>query len=85
MKYKITYHEIQSDHILAVPEAVNSEIVEADSLSKIDKHICSKKDWNGNNYRRASATDKKMFGFDYISSTGGVKVKKYRFAKVKKL
>ncbi len=85
MKYEIRYHEIMSDHILAVPEFVRKEVVEAPSLAKLDKYIKSKKDDYGHPFRKASASDKRLFGFDYISKSGAVKYKRYKPPKVKKI
>lgn len=85
MKYEIRYHSIQSDHILAVPQFSHKEIVEAATPQKLRKYIESKKDEYSSPYKKADAKSKKMFGFDYVSSAGGVKVKRYKPPKVKKI
>lgn len=73
-RYKINYHSIQSDHILATPEFTHSEIVEVDSDEKLQEYIESKTDGYDNHFKKE---DKPFFGFDYISRTGGVKVEEY--------
>ncbi len=83
MKYKIKYHYIMSDHILASPEFHHSEIVEAKTRADLDKYIKSQKDDYGNHFKKAKS--KKMFGFDYTSRVGGVKVEVYKPPKVKKV
>lgn len=85
MRYEIRYHSIQSDHILAIPEFSHREIVDAASPEKLRKYIEGQKDEYGNRYKKAKFKDKKMFGFDYVSSAGAVKVKKYKPPKVKKI
>jgi hypothetical protein len=80
VRYKIKYHSIQSDHILAVPQFSHSEIIECDSKVRLDTYIRSQKDEYGHHYKKGG----KQFGFDYTSNAGGVKVKPYR-PKVKKI
>jgi hypothetical protein len=85
MKYKITYCEIQSDHVFAVPTPYNSEVVDADTWEDLDKYILSKKDGYGHKYRKADKKRRTAFGFDYTSNAGAVKVTKYNNIKVKKI
>lgn len=73
MKYKIEFHSIQSDHMLAMPELDYIEYIETNSPLKLKKYIESKKDSYGNYFKF-----KKEFGYDYISRAGGVKVKLYK-------
>ncbi len=82
-KVKIEYHSIQSDHILAFPEFDHSEVVEYETPRKLQRYIESKKDDWGNYYKKPDK--KKSFGFDYVSRTGGVKVKPYKPTKIKKI
>lgn len=91
MKIKISYHSIQSDHILAVPEFTHSEIVEATGLNdkKLIKYISGQTDWYGNRFRKLGNSDKDKFikrmGFAYTSPAGGAKVEEYKAPSVKKL
>lgn len=82
MKIKIEYFEIQSDHILAVPEFFKSELVEADSLEdqKLVDYITSKTDGYKNHFVKEN-----IMGFNYTSRTGAVKVSEYVEPTVKKL
>lgn len=79
MKYKIKYYEIQSDHILAVPQFSSEEIIEADSLASVDKYIRKK------GYFKAKPATKENFDFDYTNSWGAVKIKRYLPPKVKRI
>ena len=85
MKYEIRYHEIMSDHILAVPQFSHKEIIDAATPSAVRSYVESKKDGYGNHFKEASTRIKKLVGFDYTSSAGAVKVKKYKAPKVKKI
>jgi len=78
MKYEIRYHEIRSDHVLAVPEYTHKEVVDS-TLPKIDKYLRKK------GYNRAGARTKKIFDFDFTNNWGAVKVKKYQPPKVKRI
>jgi len=82
MKYEIRYHEIMSDHILAVPEFSRKEVVEADTQRDLRKYIEKQKDGWGNPFKKSKD---KFAGFDYISRAGGIKVKVYKPPKVKKI
>ena len=69
-----------SDHILATPEITSEEVVSAKSREYLDKYIEGKKDFYGHSFKKES-----RYGFDYISATGGVKVKKYTPQIIKKI
>ena len=87
MKYIIEYYWIQSDHILATPDYGKSETVECNSIKELDDYLSKQHDpWNKKNYyKKATEEEKKMFGFDYISRQGGVKIEKYKSPKFKKI
>jgi hypothetical protein len=85
MNIIISYHTIESDHVLATPEFTHSEVIEALGFDdpKLIKYIESKTDGYGHKFKK-----KKNFGFDYISRAGGVKVEEYKELekpKIKKL
>ena len=72
-KWVISYHSIQSDHILATPQFDYAEYVEG-TEQKVIKRIKSKTDGWSNPYRKAD----EMFGFDFISNQGAVDYKEYK-------
>ena len=78
--FKIEYHLIQSNHILAIPEFSSEEFVNVDSEEKLQEYIESQKDSYGNSY-----TKNESFGFQYISHAGGVKVREYKKPLIKTL
>ena len=81
MYYKIKYYEIGYDAgLFSLPEFSHEEIVEAYNLKNVGEYILSKKDNLDNKYEKD-----KSFGFDYISKRGGVKIKKYKPPKIKKV
>jgi hypothetical protein len=69
-----------SDHILATPEVTSEEVVSSKSRERLDKYIEGKKDFYGHSFKKES-----KYGFDYVSVTGGVKVKKYIPRIIKKI
>ena len=79
VKYEIRYYLIKSDHFLAIPEFSHKEIVKT-TFKNLQKYIESKKDAYCNHYKK-----KKSFGFDYVSNTGGVKVKLYKEPIIKRI
>lgn len=79
MKYLVRYYWIQSDHILATPEFHHEEIIECSGPREIKEYVEKQSDGWENKYKQ-----KKSFGFDYISSQGGVKVSEYN-PKIKKI
>ncbi len=75
MKYQIDYYNLEfGAHIFSVPQYTNSEHVEVDSEEKLFDYISTKKDLYGGIFKK---DDTKFMGFDFISNSGGVKVKKY--------
>lgn len=84
-KYEIRYYEIQSDHILAMPEFHHKEVVEAKFYNEALAYIRKQKDGYGHKYRLATDEEHKMFGFDFHSAAGAVKIRKYKPRKVKQI
>jgi len=85
MKYIIEYYEIKSDHLLAKPEFDRQEIVEVNSIKKLNRYIMSKKDMYGNKFKIVEGESKKLFMFDYISNQGAIKIKKYHEPNIKRI
>jgi len=80
-KYKITYCEVpHGGGIFAMPEPIGSEIVESETADKLQSYIESKKDAYGSPYKK-----EELFGYQYTSSQGGVKVTEYIEPKIKTL
>lgn len=84
-KYLVKYHYVMSDHILAVPAFHHKEVVEAASSADLRKYIEKQKDDWGFSFKKASPSSKRMFGFDYTSKSGGVKVSAYKPPRIKKV
>ena len=83
MKVRINYHSISyGAHVFATPDFTNSEIVEVSSLNdeKLKNYIESKKDDYGHPFKK-----EEIFGFDYTSHAGGVKVEIYNEPNIKVL
>lgn len=72
MKLIVEYYEMQSDHLLAMPEYDREEFIEVKNEDELDRYISTKKDWYGCEYKKD-----KSHGFDYISGQGGIKIKEY--------
>jgi hypothetical protein len=82
MKYTIDYYWIDyGAHLFATPTYQKSENVECSSEENLRKYIESQKDAYGGFYKK---NKKKFMGYDYISSQGGVKVRRYEEPKFKK-
>ena len=71
MIYKIEYHSMQSDHIMATPTLHHEEYVEVKTLKVLYEYIEEMRDDCGDLYERSL---KRHFGFDFISRRGGVKI-----------
>jgi hypothetical protein len=82
MKYEIRYHTIQSDHLLAVPEFSHKEIVDAKTRQHVIRYVKKQKDEYGHHYKYHP---EKRYGFDFTSNAGGVKIRKYKPPKVKRI
>jgi len=76
MKIEIRFHELMSDHIMAVPSYHRSEFIEAESLEdpKIAEYLATKKDFYGNTFEPATEQEKNMFSFDFMSKAGAAKL-----------
>lgn len=81
MRKLIKYYSIEyGAPLFSIPKFTNSEIVEVNSEKELQKYIESKKDEYGRFFKK-----KKSFGFDYISTNGGIKVENYKSPKIKKI
>lgn len=88
MKRIIEYHEVLSDHILAMPEYLNEELVEFDAEEDLDEYIKSQKDFSGDHYKKNKDYNKPnslSSKFKYTSKRGGVVVRKSKQRKAKKI
>lgn len=75
MKIIISYHSIPHDgHIFATPVFTHSEAVEVESEEKLEEYILKQTDAYGGHFKKSKD---KFYGYDYISKSGGVKIKKY--------
>lgn len=79
-RFVIEIYNIIDDHIFATPKHTKTLYVEG-SMSEVDNYITKelKDDW-GHKFKR-----KAKFGFDYISSTGAIKLHNYKEPIFKKL
>lgn len=90
MKYTIAYYEMDHGaHIFAIPDQLYAlEHIETDDKDKLHEHIIShtRDNYGELTYEKTTPKHKKMFGFDYTSHNGGVKITEARPApKFKKL
>ena len=86
MKTTIIYHAVEGfGGLFDFPKETHREVVEHSDSNALNLHIIHKLDDWGNKFEKASARDKKTFGFDYISRTGGIKVETYKPPKIKKI
>lgn len=79
-KYKVTYNQIMSDHALATPEPVSSEIVEAEGWEDLVAYIENQQDLTPSYYKR-----KEVMGFQFVSNMGAVTVEVYEEPKIKQI
>lgn len=78
MIYKITYCNIEEGaHIFVSPVPIYTELVDCDSLEKLDKYITSQKDFCGNKFKINKDRRGVNREYDYISNQGGVKLNQY--------
>lgn len=68
MKFEIKYHSVKNECGL-IPVFDNSETIDVNSISELDKYIENKKDKYGYEYKKEKYAD-----FNYISSMGAIKV-----------
>lgn len=74
-----------STHMMAVPEFHHFEIVNADTQHDLRTYVEKQKDDRGQRYKKCSLANKKIFGYDYTSAQGAVKIEVYTPPKVKKI
>ena len=86
MKFRIEIREIQSDHMLASPQFLKNEYIEAPSKKAAELYILTNiKDGSGNKFKKANAERKKMFKVDFTSPTGSIVLHEHKEPKFKKI
>lgn len=81
MKYVIEYYDIEyGAPIFSSPKLTRKEIVDPVTIAALERYISKQTDLAGCKFKK-----EKIFGFNYISNQGALKVYPYKVPVIKKI